>query len=199
VTAPVTAPRKTVLIGGGARSGKTAFALRLARGLGERRVYIATATAGDGEMAARIARHRQERGAAFETVEEPLRLPRALRELARCDVVVVDCLTLWLSNLLLRDADPDAALREADDLADLAPSLPFHLLLVTNEVGMGLVPETPLGRMFRDVAGRVHQRLARVSDEIYLAALGVMLRLHPAPLQAVMEEAAEPRGRVAGV
>jgi len=180
--------RKTVLIGGGARSGKSAFALRLALGMGSRRVVVATATAGDAEMAERIARHREERGAAFKTVEEPVRLAHVLRAMPECDVVVVDCLTLWLSNLLLNGEDSVAAIGRVEELAALAPALPYHLLLVTNEVGMGLVPDSPLGRAFRDVAGRAHQRLAQTSNEVYFAALGMMLRLHPGPVQPVFPE-----------
>lgn len=176
---------KTLLIGGGVRSGKTAFALACARSLGRRRVYLATAEAGDGEMERRIEAHRAERGADFETVEEPLHLLDALGRLASCDVVVVDCLTLWLSNVMLREESPVAASRAAAELATAAGRFPFHLVLVTNEVGMGVVPETELGRRFRDVAGLAHQRLAQAADEIYFAALGVMLRLRPGPVTTV--------------
>jgi adenosylcobinamide kinase/adenosylcobinamide-phosphate guanylyltransferase len=171
------------LVGGGARSGKSAFALDHARRLGERRVFVATAEALDDEMRGRIDRHRQERGAAFATVEEPRALPRALQTLEGADVVVVDCLTLWLSNLLLADLGAPAIRGELEALVAVLAARRFHAVLVTNEVGMGLVPETPLGRRFRDLAGEVHQRLARVADEIYLAALGVVLRIHPAPVE----------------
>ena len=176
---------KTLLIGGGVRSGKTAFALACARRLGRRRVYLATAEAGDEEMAQRIATHRAERGADFTTVEEPVHLLDALGRLAGCDVAVVDCLTLWLSNVLLREESPAAALRAAARLAAEAGRFPFHLVLVTNEVGMGIVPEAELGRQFRDVAGFAHQRLAQAADEVYFAALGVMLRLRPGPVTLV--------------
>jgi adenosylcobinamide kinase / adenosylcobinamide-phosphate guanylyltransferase len=181
----VTEGGKTLLIGGSVRSGKTAFALACARRLGGRRVYLATAEAGDGEMARRIEAHRSERGADFATVEEPVHLMDTLSQIESCDVVVVDCLTLWLSNVMLREESPLAASRKADELASAAGRFPFHLVLVTNEVGMGIVPETELGRMFRDVAGRAHQRLAQVADEIYFAALGVMLRLRPGPVTTV--------------
>jgi adenosylcobinamide kinase/adenosylcobinamide-phosphate guanylyltransferase len=174
---------RTVLVGGGARSGKSAFALTHARRLGERRVFLATAQALDEEMDARIQRHRQERGAAFRTIEEPRDVPGALASLEDADVVVVDCLTLWLSNLLVAGATAADVHAQVDELCRVLERRRFAALLVTNEVGMGLVPETPLGRLFRDLAGWTHQRLAASADEIYLAALGVVLRLHPGPVE----------------
>jgi adenosylcobinamide kinase/adenosylcobinamide-phosphate guanylyltransferase len=177
-----------VLVGGGARSGKTAFALRMARSRGSRRLFVATAEPGDDEMRARIARHRDERGDGFETVEEPLDVARVLRKAAEAfDVVVVDCLTLWMSNLLLRDESEASILTRADDLLAAATALCRPVILVTNEVGLGLVPETPLGRAFRDIAGRVHQRAAARAAEIYMAFLGTILRLAPAPIEALVD------------
>jgi adenosylcobinamide kinase / adenosylcobinamide-phosphate guanylyltransferase len=179
---------RTVLVGGGARSGKSAFALAHARGLGARRAFVATAEALDEEMRVRIDRHRDERGGAFVTVEAPRDLPGALAKLSDVDVAVVDCLTLWLSNLLVAGAAASAIEEQLDGLVAVLARRRFHTVLVTNEVGMGLVPETPLGRAFRDLTGRAHQRLARVADEIFLAALGVILRLHPAPVERVSWE-----------
>jgi adenosylcobinamide kinase/adenosylcobinamide-phosphate guanylyltransferase len=177
-------PRR-VLIGGSVRSGKSAFALALARRLGERRAFVATARAlDDREMAERIERHRVERGADFFTVEEPLALVSAIGALTRFDVVVVDCLTLWMANLLLDGADAPQILAHVDDLASALRSAPFHWVLVTNEVGMGIVPETAMGRIFRDVCGRAHCRLASDAGEVYMAMLGVMLRLRPEPVTA---------------
>lgn len=172
-----------VLVGGGVRSGKSAFALARAQALGARRAFVATAQAFDAEMTARIARHRAERADRFRTVEAPLALTATLTDLDRhADVVVVDCLTLWLSNLLLADT-PVAAIHAAiDELATALARLRCHAVLVSNEVGMGIVPPTPLGRAFRDLAGTAHQRLARVADELHLATLGVVLRLHPGPV-----------------
>lgn len=170
--------KKIVLIGGGARSGKSTFALELARQLGTRRVFLASAQAGDDEMRERIRRHRLERGADFDTIEEPLAVPETLRRIAtEADVVVLDCLTLWLSNLLLAGHAADAILARVDDLADALAPRRLHAILVTNEVGMGIVPETDLGRTFRDVAGSAHQRLGRVADEVYAAMLGVIVCL----------------------
>jgi adenosylcobinamide kinase / adenosylcobinamide-phosphate guanylyltransferase len=175
---------KLVLVGGGARSGKSAFALACAQKLGARRTFVATAQALDDEMATRIARHRAERGAVFETIEAPLELPEALDGID-ADVVLIDCLTLWLSNLLVAGVSAGVAGERVEALAQALAQRRQHAIVVTNEVGLGLVPETPLGRAFRDLAGRAHQRLAREADEIYLAALGTMLRLHPAPLVRV--------------
>lgn len=170
-----------ILVGGGARSGKSAYALARASELGARRAFIATAQAFDDEMRARIAAHVQERGALFETHEVPHALPEALAELD-ADVVVVDCLTLWLSNLLLQERTSDQIAAEVERLAVVLERRRAHVVLVTNEVGMGIVPDNALARTFRDVAGRAHQRLAAMADEIHFAALGVLLRLHPEPV-----------------
>lgn len=176
-------PGRLVLIGGGARSGKSRFALTYAEQLGVRHVFVATAQASDSEMAERIARHQSERHAGWVTVEEPLALPETLSRV-EADVVLVDCLTLWLANLLLRgDAvvDVEAAVER---LVQAATARRGHVVIVTNEVGMGIVPEHALGRIFRDVAGRAHQRLAATADEVYMAMLGLVVRLRPGPLVA---------------
>jgi adenosylcobinamide kinase/adenosylcobinamide-phosphate guanylyltransferase len=169
-----------VLVGGGARSGKSAFALDRARRAGTRRIYVATAEPGDDEMRERIERHRAERGGDLETIEEPLDLAAALRRSATADVVVVDCLTLWLANRLLR-GDAPAQVLEQLDRALAVPRAPCAIV-VTNEVGMGIVPDTPLARAFRDLAGRAHQRLAAAADEIHVALLGTVLRIRPQPI-----------------
>jgi len=171
-----------VLIGGGARSGKSRFALARARALGARRVFVATAQSLDGEMDARIALHRATRGDDFRTLEEPLELPRLLATIDDADVVLVDCLTLWLSNLLLRGDGEAAILARVDELVAAVAARRCHAIVVTNEVGMGIVPENALARAFRDVAGLAHQRLADAADEIHVAILGTVLRLKPAPL-----------------
>lgn len=179
----MTGRRKVVLVGGGARSGKSTFALVRARELGTRRLFVATARPYDAEMVERIARHRAERGAEFDTIEEPVALPELLLGVRDHDVVVVDCLTLWLSNLLLDGMSSGAIERRVEDLAGALARLPCHVVLVTNEVGMGLHPETALGRTFRDLAGRAHQRLALAADELHLAVLGVLVRLKPGPIE----------------
>jgi adenosylcobinamide kinase / adenosylcobinamide-phosphate guanylyltransferase len=193
---PTLGPGRIILVGGGARSGKSRFALGRARRLGARRVFVATGQALDAEMAERIATHVRTRGADFRTVEEPLALPEALLALggeatSSADVVVVDCLTLWLSNLVCR-GDSEATIAErVDALAAALARRRFHAIVVTNEVGLGIVPEAPLARLFRDVAGRAHQRLAAQADEIHLAILGTILRLRPEPLAAAPTDASE--------
>ncbi|MEE9274379.1 MAG: bifunctional adenosylcobinamide kinase/adenosylcobinamide-phosphate guanylyltransferase [bacterium] len=180
---------KLILIGGGVRSGKSAFALSLALGLGERRVFLATAEALDDEMRERIEAHRRDRdgmapgqGEAFETVEEPLDLPGAVARLRDRDVAVVDCLTLWISNLLLRGDSHGRILEQVDALLAALEERALHAVLVTNEVGMGVVPASASGRAFRDVCGAAHSRISRAADEVYLAVLGTVLRIKPSPL-----------------
>ncbi len=161
------------LILGGARSGKSRFALALA---GRRpRAFIATATAGDEEMAQRIARHKAERGAAWETIEEPLALVAALKRAADPRrIVVVDCLTFWLHNLMAERRDVPA---EIEALADALSGLSGHIVLVANEVGMGIVPDNPLARAFRDHAGRLNETVAARADRVVLMAAGLPLVL----------------------
>lgn len=170
-----------VVIGGGARSGKSRYAEeRAALRTGERR-FLATAVAFDDEMRARVLAHQRDRGQRFVTIEVPEALEEALRDSAAASVVVIDCLTLWLSNLLLAgssDADIEA---RVEQLVTVLRSVPAEVLIVTNEVGMGIVPENALARRFRDVAGRAHQRLGREADELIFATMGVLLRLRPGP------------------
>jgi adenosylcobinamide kinase/adenosylcobinamide-phosphate guanylyltransferase len=173
---------RVVLIGGGVRSGKSAFALAYARTLGARRSFIATAQAYDAEMRARIDAHVCERGNEFSTLEVPLELSASLRAQRDCDVVVVDCLTLWLSNWLVQGASAETIHAQIAELRDTLRTPPCHVLLVSNEVGMGIVPESALGRAFRDLAGRTHQELGRVAHEIYFAMLGQLLRIKPEPI-----------------
>ncbi len=162
----------TTLILGGARSGKTTLALRRAEAGPGRRVMIATAEALDEEMAERIARHQAERGATWRTVEAPLSLAEALGDLAADEIAVVDCLTLWLSNLMHAECDPEAETRQL--IAALAGR---EVTLVSNEVGLGIVPETPLGRRFRDAAGRMNQTIAAAADQVLFVAAGLPMVL----------------------
>lgn len=166
---------RRALVLGGARSGKSALAERLARETGLRRTYVATAQAFDAEMARRIARHRLDRGEGWETVEAPLDLRGALAAANRPgSVVLVDCLTLWLSNVMLAEGDAEA---ETAALCAQISALPGPVALVSNEVGMGLVPDTPLGRAFRDAQGRLNQRMASVCDLVAFCAAGLPLWL----------------------
>ena len=175
------------LILGGARSGKSREAERRAADSGLAVTVIATAEALDDEMAARIRRHQDDRPAAWRTVEAPVALADALRAEAAAErCVIVDCLTLWLSNLLA-DAHtlPAGATaeelplfrRERDALLAVLPTLPGRILFVANEVGLGLVPETPLGRLFRDEAGRLNQAVAALCPRVVFVAAGLPLVL----------------------
>ncbi len=158
---------------GGARSGKSRFAIGAFRD--RRRVaFVATAQAGDGDMATRIARHRAERPRHWLTVEEPFALVAHLASLAReADAVVVDCVTVWVANLLLRGDGDDEILAAADELAALVGRGLFDLTLVSNEVGEGVVPPTADGVRFRDLLGFVNQRLAAACDRVTLMVAGL--------------------------
>jgi adenosylcobinamide kinase/adenosylcobinamide-phosphate guanylyltransferase len=170
-----------VLIGGGARSGKSSLALSLARKGGARAVFLATAEARDDEMKGRISRHQAERGAAMTTLEEPIAVARVLAAVD-ADLVLVDCLTLWLSNLLCAGLDDAAIERAVDELVAVVAQRRISTVLVTNEVGLGIVPESALARRFRDLAGTTHRRLAAEADEVYFAAMGLCLRIKPSSL-----------------
>ena len=177
MTLPITTAPVTLILGG-ARSGKSRLAETLVGDSGYAPVYLATATAGDAEMGERIARHRARRGAGWTTVEEPLALADTLAATADpgC-AVLVDCLTLWLSNLMGAERDPAP---ERDRLAAALQDLAGPVVLVSNEVGQGIVPTNPLARRFRDEAGLLHQAVAAVADQVLLVIAGLPLVLKPA-------------------
>jgi adenosylcobinamide kinase/adenosylcobinamide-phosphate guanylyltransferase len=159
------------LILGGARSGKSRYAEQ--RASRDARIYVATATAGDGEMSTRIAQHRHDRGVGWQTIEEPIALARVLHDAAAAEhFILVDCLTLWLTNLLLSE-DADAFARERAALLDSLPSLPGHIVFVSNEVGQGVVPMDPLSRRFVDESGRLHQELAQLCNRVVFVTAGL--------------------------
>ena len=186
---------RLILIGGGARSGKSRLGLACAHALGNRRLFIATAERSDDEMRDRIARHRADRGATFDTLEEPRALPEALAADRDHDVIVVDCLTIWISNLLVGGATTDAVQERIGALLATLAGRRSHVVIVSNEVGMGLIPPTPLGRVFRDLTGLAHQRLAAVADELYAGLMGALLRLRPAPVEVVVLGEPSPHAR----
>ncbi len=164
------------LVLGGARSGKTAFAERLALHSGARPAYLATAAVLDEEMRDRVSSHQASRGAQFATIEEPLALTRTLREIgASHDVILVDCLTLWITNLLM--ANEDVANAIGDLCATLMEFRQAKVILVSNEVGLGIVPDNAMARTFRDLAGSAHQRLAEVCNDVYFVAAGLPLTM----------------------
>lgn len=165
------------LVLGGARSGKSAYAQRAAEAAATSDaplVLIATAEAMDSEMAERIARHRAERGTAWRTVEAPVDLAAAVAALTPGDVAVVDCLTLWLSNIYMRGM---IVVDEFDDLAATLGTCPARLWVVSNETGLGVVPENALARRFRDDSGLLHQRLAALADHAVMLVAGLPLNL----------------------
>jgi adenosylcobinamide kinase/adenosylcobinamide-phosphate guanylyltransferase len=197
--------RNIIFITGGARSGKSSFGLKLAEDRlkeifgGESnsgatfirplKAYIATAQAFDEEIKERIERHKQERGKDWYTVEEPVDIVRALNELRDYPVILLDCLTLWISNLILNNLDIEKEIRR---FLDAIKSSTFNLrwrgnskpsacssilLIVSNEVGMGIVPENELARRFRDVAGMVNQKVAEIADEVYFMVSGIPVKI----------------------
>jgi adenosylcobinamide kinase/adenosylcobinamide-phosphate guanylyltransferase len=170
-------PAKSLLILGGARSGKSRYAQQLAEASGKAPVLIATAWAGDGEMTARIEKHRSERGEHWQLVEEQVHLVEVLaRDAAKDRVIVVDCLTLWLSNLLLGSHNVEI---HCEALAGCIGSLAGPVIFVSNEVGSGIVPDNELSRAFRDAQGRLNQTLAGACDAVVLVAAGLPLQLKP--------------------
>lgn len=169
--APVT------LVLGGAASGKSRFAQELAERRDGLLLYVATAQAGDDEMAGRIARHRLARGARWQTLEAPRDLTALVPAAAGYGAVLVDCVTLWLTNLLLDSGSPAAVWPAVDAFIAALTAVPAPVILVSNEVGQGIVPEHALARTFRDLAGEVNQRLAARADRVWLVAAGIPLPL----------------------
>ena len=166
---------RSLFIVGGARSGKSRFAIERFSP-DDRVVFVATAEARDEEMAKRIARHRAERPSRWSTVEEPIELVSRLRDLDEgCDGVIVDCLTLWVSNLLLCGERDDAILERADALAGLIRNRRSSITVVSNEVGEGVHPETAAGLRFRDALGRVNQQVAAACETVVLMVAGIPL------------------------
>lgn len=165
----------SALVLGGARSGKSAHAEQMVLACGKAPHYIATSQAFDGEMDQRIARHKSRRGRQWSLAEEPLRLCETIKAApANCSAILVDCLTLWLSNLMHHGRDVTA---ESDRLIELIPSLTKPVIFVSNEVGMGLVPDNALARDFRDHQGRLNQTLAATVDRVDFIAAGLPLAL----------------------
>ncbi|MCL4234506.1 MAG: bifunctional adenosylcobinamide kinase/adenosylcobinamide-phosphate guanylyltransferase [Deltaproteobacteria bacterium] len=166
---------RITLLTGGARSGKSTRAMEIANGF-PRRVIIATATPFDDEMARRIEEHQAERGDEWVTVEEPIDLARAVRGIpssasADATAVVVDCLTVWLGNLF--HDEPDNVEARIDSLVAAVASSPHDLIIVSNEIGWGIVPADAETRLFRDVAGRLNQRVARIATHVELVVSGI--------------------------
>ncbi|MDH7797943.1 MULTISPECIES: bifunctional adenosylcobinamide kinase/adenosylcobinamide-phosphate guanylyltransferase [unclassified Beijerinckia] len=177
MAAQSTLATQATLVLGGARSGKSRFAQQLADASGLRKRIIVTATAGDAEMERRIAHHRAERAADWTTIEAPLALPEAITSAAAAThLVVVDCLTLWLANVMLAGHDVEA---KSQQLTAAVAACPYPLVLVSNEVGFGIVPDTELGRAFRDAQGRLNQMMAATCAKVVLVVAGLPLQIKP--------------------
>lgn len=190
---------RLILITGGARSGKSSFAEQLAA-RGGNVLFVATAQARDGEMKRRIAAHKRARPRGWRTLEEPLAIADALEKRARgCDTILLDCLTLWVSNHLLNEkrlAKTEARLlAETERLLDLIAQSRATWIVVTNEVGLGVVPPTRLGRRYRDLLGKVNQRFAARADRVYLMVAGLALDVKAAGGRPFAEVAAHRGGR----
>jgi adenosylcobinamide kinase/adenosylcobinamide-phosphate guanylyltransferase len=168
-----------ILVLGGARSGKSAFAENLLREYARKRTYLATATPGDEDMANRIELHRQNRGDAWRTIEEPIAIVECLkRETTEGRAVLLDCLTLWLSNLFMESRDIED---EIHQLTAFLKGTQSPIVLVSNEIGLGLVPDTKLGRDFRDAQGRLNQAVAAAVPHVIFVAAGLPLTLKGTP------------------
>lgn len=166
--------RGCMLVLGGARSGKSSFALELCTKIKGNRFFLATAQAFDNEMEDRITRHQEERGKEWTTVEENIDIARKITELDRDDsVILVDCLTLWLSNLYMKyESDTDKVYNEIDRLANALSEIKGRAVLVSNEVGMGIVPENKLAREYRDASGFMNRRIGEKADKVVITFSG---------------------------
>ena len=162
---------------GGARSGKSSFAMRLGESMGSPRLYIATAEPLDAEMEERIRRHREERSGRWETVEERRDVAAGVERAAGYSVVLIDCLTLWLTNLLMDGLDDLAVVEEAEGLVEAIRGAGANVVAVSNEVGLGIVPPDPISRRFRDLSGTMNQMLSAAATEAYFVASGMPLKL----------------------
>ena len=170
---------KLIFITGGARSGKSRFALKLADAIEGRKVFLATAEALDEEMKSRIETHQKERPSGWDTIEETTQLSKALIACnGQFDVVLIDCLTMWISNFLLNGThDESHILKEVKQLISSCRNVNGTVLVVANEVGLGIVPANRLARNFRDTAGKANQEMAAVADDVYLVIAGMSLTL----------------------
>jgi adenosylcobinamide kinase/adenosylcobinamide-phosphate guanylyltransferase len=169
--------KKIVLVMGGARSGKSSWALKYTQALYESCLFIATAEVKDEEMAERVKYHQSSRGPMWKLLEEPLHLDEALRnKCGQADAILIDCLTIWLSNVLLKEGKTGVADYQ-DRLINAIAHTPRTVVMVSNEVGSGIVPDNLLGRDFRDLAGLLNQKLAAMADKVVLTVAGLPLYL----------------------
>ena len=162
---------------GGIKSGKTKFALKKAEELNSGKLYyIATARAIDDEMKERIERHKRERGEKWITIEEPIEVDRVLKRIPKGSVIIIDCLTTWLTNLLMENYDVEEKTNKLLDIF-LKIKTDLDLFLISNEVGLGIIPDNPLGRKFIDLSGNYHQKVAQIADEVYFIICGCEIKV----------------------
>jgi adenosylcobinamide kinase/adenosylcobinamide-phosphate guanylyltransferase len=166
---------KITLLTGGVRSGKSTFALDLAKKNSGRKAFVATALAIDNEMNDRIEKHKVQREGSFCTIEEPYDLAAAMARIEKdTEVAVIDCLTVWLGNLFYKfDSDENRIVKTIDEFIGSIKNVPCDLIIVTNETGWGIVPESEMGRKFRDISGYVNQAVAKAADTVYLVCCGI--------------------------
>jgi adenosylcobinamide kinase/adenosylcobinamide-phosphate guanylyltransferase len=170
--------KKMIFITGGCRSGKSRFALNYANQHSTKKLYLATCERLDEEMAQRIEDHKKIRGPEWQTVEEPIKVADKIRKYGNVvDVILLDCLTLWLSNLLMRRMNDPEIIDEINRLIDTIKQSQTSLILVSNEVGMGIVPADPLSRRFRDLSGMMNQRMAEIMDTVIFMVSGIPIFL----------------------
>ena len=171
----------TTLIIGGCRSGKSGHAMHLGeKASGRRKLFVATAQAHDAEMKARIERHQEERGERWQTVEAPVEIVDTIERQGRgADIILIDCLTLWTSNLMMANEDDASIVIEMERLVKLLLAPPCPIILVTNEVGTGIVPENPLARRYRDLAGWCNQKIAKACDQVVWMVAGIPVPIKP--------------------
>lgn len=176
--------KNIIFVIGGCRSGKSSFALEEAnRMAGRDKYFIATSVPRDPEMQIRVDKHRKERGEGWQTIEEPVLIHEKIKEYSNhANVILIDCLTLWLSNLMAETHDDTGILRFLDQLETALLTCPCPVILVSNEVGLGIVPENKLARQFRDLAGMIHQRMAKVSDRVVMTIAGIGVQIKPGPI-----------------
>ena len=166
--------KKIILITGGCRSGKSRFALDYANQHFSKKLYLATCEALDEEMAQRIAHHKKMRSPDWQTIEEPIKVVDKIKQNGvETDVILLDCITLWLSNLLMRQKDDSEIVKEISTLIDTMQEKQTSLIVVSNEVGLGIVPADPLSRRFRDLSGMANQRMAEAADTVIFMVSGI--------------------------
>ncbi len=170
---------KLIFILGGARSGKSAYALKLAESMKGRKLYLATAEALDSEMAERIKQHKKDRGDGWTTIEEPIKIAEVIAKNKKYDVLLLDCLTLWVSNLMHTSFKSEIRNQKSEipRFISACKNSKANIIVVSNEVGMGIVPDNPLARKFRDIAGYANQKMAEAADEVYFVAAGIAMRM----------------------